>query len=252
MNSCGTVNRPPLMNIFGGGGGGSTVKPPKLKQVDVAQAADTFTKYQQENYRLRDTDFASRFPELVNLRNSLIGESTAQLSGALPSQSKSALTTAGLGGEASAMEGKNEFETSRNSGNNILAKEQRDRNYFENILNNGAAGDVGKRDLSLGIDDILKIVTANSGNQNAFNQAIYGTQLNDYTSRLGQQAQNYGAVANTIGSVTDLISKFYHPAQSAYTDPFSPAWGYTGGATNWGAPNTSFTPGISDNAALGG
>jgi hypothetical protein len=198
-------------------GGGSTPAAPKFVPVDVASTTALSTAADQSSYALSDADFAKRFPQLVAGRQASLNDSISQLGGSIGDQSTGALQAAGLAPEAASMSTGNEFQTSRNEGQNVLAKESRDRNYFENELS--TEGQLRSFGPSGG--NLIQEAVANSGNLNAANSANYLTGVNAYDASLAQSGQNLGGYASLLSSAIKQYNTQPTPAVSTYTDPFS-------------------------------
>lgn len=219
------------------GGGGSAPKPPKLKKADIPALQAEAASVAKRGYQLSDQDLASRVGPLIGARNVSITDSINQLKGGLPSQATGALATAGLVPESKSITaGGNEFSTARNLGEGILAKEARDRNYFESELQaNPERGDLS----GISGSGFLKLMLANSGLANQVNQQVFGTQLQSYNTAVAQQGQNYGALTNIIGGLGTDFSKFFqnrpgnepvYPSTPLGVDPYTNP--FVGGAYN--------------------
>jgi hypothetical protein len=210
-----------------GGGGGSAPKKPTFKPVDIDKTAALAKDYDVSAYERSDADFAARHPELVSARNKTIGDATNQLGGDIGDMTRSALLTSGLRPEASSMNGGNEFKTSRNAGMPILAKEKRDRTYFERLL-----GENPMRSTFSGADAV-RIALGNTGNVNALNSALYTSRVDQYTHDQAQAGQNTLAMANLFSGAAANFAKYYNQPQpgSVYIDPYNsvystPPYGY--------------------------
>ena len=160
----------------------------------------------------------------------MINQLGAEMGGGIPSQATGALQTAGLGAEAARIPGKNEFQTGRNLGEPI-AKEQRDRNYAANLLAMNP-----ERSMGLSGQDILDIVTSNTGNVNAFRSAAFQTQSNAAISQSLQNAQDFSALTSLLGGAAKVGASVSSP----YTNPYASVYSYPGGSTYTGPDPSIF------------
>lgn len=200
-------------------GSSSAPSAPRLQTVSIPQSENLLLSQDVSQYALSDADWAARFPGFSAGRSDIIGQLGGELGGGIPSQATGALNTAGLGAEASRMQGANEFQTARNEGQPILAKEQRDRNYASTLLAMNP-----QRSFGLNAQDVLDIVTSNTGNVNAYKQAIFGSQSNAAISSSLQSAQDFSALTSLLGAGAKVGANYY---SSPYTSPFaSPYYSY--------------------------
>lgn len=211
------------------GGGGKSATPPKFVPVDIPKTASLATDYDVAAYNASDADFAARHPELVTGRDSTIADAAKQLGGNLGDKEMSALVASGLGSEGGKISTGNQFKTSRSSGQTILAKEQRDRNYFERILTQNPM-----RSTFSGADAV-RIALGNTGNQNALNSSLFQSRVDQYNTQQQQAGQNIGAYANLFSGAAANFSKYYNQPQpgSVYIDPYNSVYnvapyGYVG------------------------
>ena len=199
-------------------GSGSSSSSPKLKTIDIGAAQDAALGADIQGYNLSDTAYAapgSYTAPLVTGRGSMIDSLLGESTGGISSQATGALDTAGLEDLATSIPGKNEFQTSRNLGQPILAKEQRDRNFASNLLLQNP-----QRLFGLSGQDVVHIALANTGNVNALNEAVAGTQANAYSSSVVQGAQNFAGLSSLISG----FAKNYASSGnifSPYTNPTS-------------------------------
>lgn len=213
-----------------GGGGGDAKKPPKFIPVDIDKTAALAKDYDVAAYDRSDADFAARHPELVSARKSTITDAGKQLGGDIGDQTRSALMSSGLGGEATAMNGGNTFKTAKNLGVPILAKEKRDRNYFERLL-----AENPQRSTFSGADAV-RIALGNTGNQNAMNSTLFQSRVDQYARDQAQAGQNIGAYANLFSGAAANFAKYYNqPAPgSVYIDPYNSVYNQNSyPATGW-------------------
>lgn len=196
------------MSVFAGGG--SQPKAPKLQKVNVPQVGAQALAADKASYAASDADFANRFPQLVTGRQYNIGNAVSNLNGATDPKISSELQRAGLG---SPNLGNTEFAQARSLGQPILAKEQRDRNYFQTLLSNNP-----QRAFGLSGGDVTNIALANLGAQNAYNQNTFGTRINAANQQIAQNAQLYGAIAGAVGSIGSAGIRAYN--QPSVSDPY--------------------------------
>jgi len=222
------------------GGGGDSVTQPTLRTVNIGNAEGMALNQDENQYAQSDADWLKRFPGLAAGRSSIINELGGEMGGKLPSVTTSTLQTAGLGDEATAMEGKNEFETARNTGQPILAKEKRDRNYAASLLSMNPP-----RQLGLSGQDVLDLVTANTGNVNAYKQAMFTTQSNAAATSTLQQANDFSALTSLLSSAAKVGVSAYSPYTSPYSSIYSPSGssylGNVDGSLSWAAEDPAFT-----------
>jgi hypothetical protein len=202
------------------GGGASSVDAPNLKTVSIPQAESLVLNQDQSSYAQSDADWAARFPGLASGRETVISDLGNQMNGAIPRQAMGALETAGLGDEASRIQGGNEFQTAKELGVPILSKEQRDRNYASTLLAMNP-----ERQMGLSGQDILSIVTANTGNVNAYARAINATQQNANATNTLQNAQDFSALTSLLGAGAKVEAPAFSPYTSPYASVYSSPYG---------------------------
>lgn len=194
--------------------GGSSGKAPKLKQISIPAAQDLALSQDISSFAASDADWAKRFPELVKGRNFMIADANAQSKGGISSAATGALKTAGLGDLKFA--GKNEFQTARNLGQPILAKEQRDRNFASNLLLQNP-----QRQFGLSGKDVTNIALANTGDTNAIASAVAQTQANAYSSSVAQTAQDFSGITSILGGLSNNYARYGNVfgGSNIYTNP---------------------------------
>lgn len=198
-------------------------KIPDLIKLSPTDLENTAVSFDTQGYNASDADYAKRFPELVAGRDSSIANANANLSGVQDPIYNSVFKQSGLG---PLNLGNTSFQQSKNLGQPILAKEQRDRNYFETLF---AANP--SRTFGLSPGDEANIALANSGAQTQFNAATVGSKINELNAQTAQNA----ALASTIGGIAGKtvsagIGGLTQPTTS--TDPFLTP-NYYGGVTNY-------------------
>lgn len=212
MTLFGTINRPPLMNLFGGGGGGggSVPKPPPFKAVDIDKTADLATTYANIGYDMTDKDFAARFPGIVGQqaanRKSAVDQLTGPLDPAVQadfvrSSAANALSSfggsggIGLGEEGSAARG----STAANVNNLITQKEDADRAYAAQQY-----ADNPPRDFGITGEDALNLLIGNTLGKNQYKYALYSGQVQQANASAAAGAQQTQAGIQTAISVAGL------------------------------------------------
>lgn len=201
-----------MSGIFGGGGssGGKAPKAPALIQTNIPQTAQQALAADVASYGRSDADYAQRFPQLVAGRDYNVNNATTNLNGQTDPSITNALATAGFGGVNM---GGTVFQQSRAMGQPILAKEQRDRNYFETLLQ-----DNPQRAFGLSGGDVANIALANVGASNSYNQGVYGTRIAAQNANILQNAQNSAALYGAIGALGSAGIKAYGASQN-YNSP---------------------------------
>jgi hypothetical protein len=220
-----------VSGIFGGGSsGGKAPKAAPLVTTNIPQTEQQALAADVASYNRSDADYAQRFPDLVAGRNYNVANAVSNLGGQTDPTITNALKTAGFGGTNM---GGTVFQQARAMGQPILAKEQRDRNYFETLLS-----DNPQRAFGLSGGDVANIALANVGAQNAYNQGTYGTRVGAANAQLLQNAQNSAALYGAIGAIGSAGIKYgasqnynspalsygyYQPNQSIYygSNPFA-------------------------------
>ena len=192
-----------------GGGGGSAPKSPKFIPVDAAKTQAMAEAADRKSYALSDADYAKRQPDLVAGREADIAQALGNLHGN-DTAVKSAENQANLG---DVNLGDNEFERAKLTGHDVLDMEKRDRGYFQNLL-----GMNPQRQIGLSGQDATKIAVANSGSQNALNQGLFATRVNNYNYQQTQNAQNTSGYLGLGLSALGDFAKVYQGYQN-YNSP---------------------------------
>jgi hypothetical protein len=214
-------------------GGGATT-PPRLQQVNLGGgntegfegpgAEELIQKQNVAQFALSDADWKARFGPLFEGRESMISELGAEIGGGIPRAATGALETAGLGAEARRIPGGSEFKTARNLNEPIRKKELRDRNYSAALLAQNP-----ERFESATPQNVLDILTANTGNVNAYRQAVFGAESNAAVSSTLQQGQDALALSSLLSTGVLDYAKY---SQSPYVspagalDPYSEFYGF--------------------------
>lgn len=202
----------------------NAVKPKKFVPVDIPRTQAEAIAADTAGYAKSDADFKKRFPKLAQGRNFNIQSSLADRSGAMSAGVTDALGKAGL----SADFGTNAFQQAKNLGMPILAKEQRDRTYFQRLL-----ADNPQRQFGLSGQDIARISIANTGGTNNYNQGLFGSRMNMYNQQVAQNAQNNSAAITGLTGALGMIGQAYSGYQrndptnpDYYRQPFMTSGGY--------------------------
>lgn len=177
------------LNSSAGGG------PPAFIKLDPAELLKTSQAQQAAAYAASDQRYASGYTApLVAARAATINDAAGQLAGQQDPAITGALNTAGLG---NINFGNNEFKQAQNLGQPILAKEQRDRNYFGTLLAQNQPRDI----TGFNSHDLGEVLAANSGNEANFNTARLGTQINQINANAAAGAQNASAISSLVNPV---------------------------------------------------
>lgn len=174
-------------------------KAPPYEKIDIPALDKMARDYAREGYAWSDKDWATRFPEFPKGRDFAIDNANLNLSGAVDPLVSGTLNQSGLG--MVDLRG-NSFEQSRNLGQPILAKEQRDRNYFQRLLTdplNQPRGDLA----GLSGKNIAEIRAVESGNKINYDWANFGTNINQYNA----QTQQANALSSTLGRLAGGIAQ---------------------------------------------
>lgn len=227
------------MSLFGGGGGGSAPKAPKLQQVNVPNVEQQAVAADVQGYNLSDQDWRSRFPQLYAGREYNIGNANLNLSGQTDPAISGALKTAGFG---DVNLGNTEFQQAQNMGQPILAKEQRDRSYFQNLL-----ADNPQRAFGLSGSDVANIALGNVASQNTYNSSLYGTRVAASNQAVLQGAQNMATLYGALGSVGGAAIRAYSPSPYLSANTYASNVPYfagpvgTSSAAYYQTPNLDYT-----------
>jgi hypothetical protein len=222
----------------------------KIKNLNVNELERLTLGADKLGYDLSDEDFARRFPLLVKGRDYNINSAASNLAGERDPFLMQSLNDAGLGDVDF---GTGEFKQARNLGMPILAKEARDRAYFQRLL-----ADNPQRTFGLNSGDVARIALANTQGANMLglgqaqgriNQAIANTASDAASqaamiSALGQIAgagvkafgsTNFGSGSSSSVSPT-LSANFYdEPGATAFSTQM-PAGTYSGENFGYGDP----------------
>jgi hypothetical protein len=216
------------MSFFGGSS--SSSKPPKLKQVSDPTAENLVFNQSVLGYNLADSSFQTGFTApLAPAATSMLNQLSTQSTGPISTEAQGALATAGLGDETAKIDSGNEFKTAQELGQPILSKEQRDRNYASSILSTPY---FAPRSFTLSPSDVAQIAAGNSGNVNAFNQALGQINSNQAVTNTLQNAQDIQALSSLVSGFAKAGANYY---QSPYANPF--AFVYGDGQSSYFGPN---------------
>ncbi len=213
-------------------------KAPKFTPINVSKTNDLALQFDERGYQLSDEDFAKRFPNLVAGREYSIDDALGNLQGQESAVVTDTLSKSGLG---DVNFGNTSFEKAKNTGatgQEILSREKRDRNYFQNLL---AANP--QRQFGLTGQDVAHIALGNTNSANVFNQGTYGSRVNQYNAQVQQNAANNAGYAQAGTAALGLIAKNFTQPQSSgylsvtgYGGPYSYGGGY---AANPGPATTN-------------
>lgn len=165
----------------------------RLTPLNVNKLEKLAIQADELGYNLSDEDFARRFPELVAARDYGIESSRLNLAGERDPFIYGALKDSGLGDIDF---GTGEHNIERNMGVKIGSKEQRDRTYFQRLLQ-----DNPQRAFGLNSKDIARIALANTNgiNMNAMGQS-QGNFDQWLANKQGETASQ-NALISAIGSL---------------------------------------------------
>lgn len=203
----------------------------KLTPLNINKLEQTGIQADELGYNLSDADFAKRFPELVKARDYNIDSSKTNMAGGRDPFIYDALNKAGLGDIDF---GTGEHTIERNMGVKINSKENRDRTYFQRLLQ-----DNPQRAFGLNSKDVARVALANTGgiNMNALGQAQ--GRLEQALSNSQTDAASQAALVSALGSIGAAGVK----AAGSFTSPtltpnyYTAPPGYlTGPQTGYGDP----------------
>lgn len=182
----------------------NSLKPKKFVPIDTKAVGDLALATDVAGYAASDADWRNRFPKLAQGRDTSISMAYDALRGKASPQVEEGLRKSGLQVDVSG----NEFEQSRKLGLPILAKEQRDRTYFQKIL-----ADNPQRQFGLTGSDVTNIAISNTNSQSNYNQGLFGSRINQYNSQVAQSAQNTAGIVAGIGGAAQIGSNLYQNYQ---------------------------------------
>lgn len=177
------------------------------KTAELAKAADV------AGYQASDSEWLTRYQNSHLLkagRDYNVSDASSNLSGATSPVVTNAMDKAGLAGDL----GSNEFQKAQALGKPILSIEQRDRNFFRQLL-----AENPQRSAGLTGGDVTKLAAQNTGAQGAYNSNIFGNKINQYNAQIAQGIQNQNAAVGGLASLAGLFSQNNRPNQSSYLEP---------------------------------
>lgn len=198
----------------------------KLTPLNINRLEQAGIQADELGYNESDADFARRFPELVKARDYNINSSQTNMAGGRDPFIYDALSKAGLGDIDF---GTGEHTIERNMGVKINSKENRDRTYFQRLLQ-----DNPQRAFGLNSKDVARVALANTSgiNMNALGQAQ--GNLEQALSNSQSDAANQAALFSAIGSIgaagVKAAPNFNSPTLNSgfYAPPAAPS-GYNSG-----------------------
>lgn len=209
-------------------------KAPDLVQLDPAALEKAAVAADTKGYAWSDADYARRFPNLVNARNYAVNNSVSNLGGVQDPSINSALNQSGIG----PVNLGNEFQQSRNLGQPVLAKEQRDRTYFQRLLSENP-----ERTFGLNGGDVARIAAANAGSKMSFDWANFGSKVNAANAKNASSAAGIQALTGGIASAAKSLGSFFQPKTTTTSDPYLNVNQYATGGTYgnyYNAPNLTY------------
>ena len=201
----------------------------KVKPLNINKMEKMAIQADQLGYNLSDEDFARRFPWLVKGREAGIESARSNLAGERDPFLYQALNQAGLGDIDF---GTGEFKQARNMGQPILAKEARDRAYFQRLL-----ADNPQRAFGLNAGDVARIALANTQGANMLGLGVAQGRVNQALTNIQSDAANQAAMINAFGQLAGAgikgLSQFGSGGGSpSYVSPtLSPSFYNQPGAT---------------------
>lgn len=194
--------------------------PPPLVQLDPQALQAMALEADRAGFTRSDTDYARRFPNLVNARNYTINNAVSNLNGATDPMVAGALKTTGLAGVNLG----NEYQKARNLGQPIASAENRDRNYFQRLLSENPA-----RTFGLSGGDQARIAAVNAGTKLNFDWANFGSKINAQQAAQANQAASSQALISGIGGVAKSLGSLFTPRSNNASDPYLTSNYYSGG-----------------------
>lgn len=188
----------------------NSVKPKPFVPIDIPKTAAAFLAANEAGFGFSDAKWKEDFPKLWLGREYSINDARNNLSGSLSPNITKSLETAGL---SSDIGGNNEFQKARDLGRPILSLEQRDRGYFQNLMQQNP-----QRQAAMPGSVSLQLQAQNTGAQNAYNSSFFGNQINQYNAQVAQGIQNQNAAIAGLGSLAGLIAP-QQSNQSGYLSP---------------------------------
>lgn len=164
----------------------------KLKYKDARQVAEGLA---QRGYAASDKDFQERLPELYAAQQFNSDQIAADMRGDVPSAITDAVRGTGFMSEAGKMSG-NRYQQARHLGIPVLAKESRDRNYFEELIKRNKP----RGDLTLGGKQLAQIAIGNTNNAAVYSNAAQNASLQQQNVNTQQNAQNMAALGNILST----------------------------------------------------
>jgi hypothetical protein len=196
------------MSIFGGGG--SAPPQPNLKQINIGDVSNQMRAADIAGYAASDANLKQRFPAQIAGRDYNIANAASNLRGETDPLMSGTLQTAGFG---TPNLGANEFQQARSLGQPILAKEKRDRNYFQTLLRDNPQRQIGPSG-----EDTANFAMANVAGGNNLNLSTFGTQILAANARAQQAAQANAALYSSVGSLG--AAGIRSQAQPNYNSPY--------------------------------
>lgn len=191
-------------------GAANDVRPRPFVPIDINKTAQLMRAADIAGYENSQRDFERRFPLLQKGKEYNISDAASNLDGKTSATVTNAMDKAGLSADISGTE----FQKSQALGKPILAMEQRDRNYFSNLLAQNPQKAAGMNSSQYG-----QLIAQNTGAQNAYNSQFFGNQINRYNANIAQGMQNQYAATSGLASLASLFGNNNRNQQSGYLEP---------------------------------
>lgn len=180
--------------------------PPAFVQLDPTSLQSLAITADKQGYDASDADYAKRFPDLVNARNNSIATAASDLSGNQDPIFNQAFQQSGLGN----INLGNQFQQAKNLGKPILSQEQRNRTYFQDLFKENP-----ERSFGLSSSDVAHVALANSGNKTSYDNAVFGSRINQINANAAQSQQQTQAIAQGAGSLVNAGIKALTPSYTS-------------------------------------
>jgi hypothetical protein len=193
-----------------------TPTPPKVFPVDLNATENAATQADITGYSLSDADFASRFPGLVQTRDTALNQAYNELTGPLDPTVQNTFQSRELGNSLSAFGGGSEKANvtgkgsiGKNSmaagfGRDVMSYQDYARNNLENAINANP-----ERAIGLSGSGATNLAIANTTNLNQANQLAYAASIAQQNANIqaanAKKAAEVGAGASLVGGIISKL-----------------------------------------------